>query len=136
MKFVFTGINQDPVTMNVTLIVDWFVWLATVVERNWICPNILYAFPNLLPVVLPVYAMPIKVIIDSVFETGPNRRTRICGRSVNNNRTRRRTPTVINPVFASALAFIVRALDVVPKRPCIPDVDRPVELFHIVLGYE
>ena len=136
MKFVFTRINQNAITIYVTLIVDWFVWLATVVERDGIGPNVLFALSDLLPVVLPVHAMPVKVIIDSVFETGPDRRTRIRGRSVDNNRTCRRTPAVINPVFVSALAFFVRAVDVVSERSCVPDVDRSVELFHVVLGYE
>src|ERR1041385_4647048 len=130
MKFVFTGINQNSIPIYVTLIIDWFVWLATVVEGNWIGPNILFAFSYLLPVVLPVHAMPVKVIIDSVFETGPNRRTRIRGWCVDNNRTRGRTTAVVNPVFVSALAFVVRPRDVVTERACIPDVDRAVEFFH------
>src|SRR6185503_12174017 len=136
VKFVFPGINQNPITIYVTLIVEWFVWLAAVVERNWIGPNILFALPDLLPVVLPVHAMPVKVIIDSMFETGPDGRTRICRRCVNNNRAGRRTPAVINPVFASALTFVIRARDVVTKWSCIPDIDRSVELFHVVLGDE
>src|SRR6476619_3344757 len=131
MKLVFTGINQDAVTIYVALIVERFVWLATIVERDRIGPNILFALSDFLPVVLPVHAMPKKVIIDSVFETGPNRRTRIRRRSVNNDRACRRTPAVINPVFVSALSFVIRALDVVTKRSCIPDVNRSVKFFHI-----
>src|SRR3569832_844123 len=136
VKFVFTGINQNSITIYVTQIVDWFVWLATVVERNRIVPNVLFAFADLLAVVLPVHAIPVKVIIDAVFETRPNRGTRISGRSIDNDRTRRRTPTVIDPVFVSAPPFFVGARDVIAERSCVPEVDRAVELFDVVLRYE
>src|ERR1041385_8736636 len=105
MKLVLARIDQNAVAVYVTLIVDGFIWLATVVERDGIGPYVLLSLADLLPVVLPVHTMPVKIIIDIVFETGPDRRTRISRRSIDDNRARSGTAAVVDPVLASAFAF-------------------------------
>src|SRR5689334_1653545 len=136
MKFVFARIDQHAVAVYVTLIVDWFIWLAAIVERDGIGPDVLLSLAYLLPVVLPVHAMPVKIVIDAVFETGPDRGARIGGRSVDDDRTRRGTAAVIDPVFVTAFSFFIRAGDVISERACIPNVDRSVEFLDVMFGYE
>src|SRR5690349_4577033 len=128
MKLLFTGIDQHAVPVDVALIGDWLVWLAAIVKRDWIRPYILFALAHLLPVVLPVHAMPIEIIVDAVFETGPDRGARIGGRSIYDDRARCGTAAVVDPVLSSTHALLVGARDVVSERTCIPDVDRAVEL--------
>src|ERR1043166_5688989 len=136
MKFVFARIDQNAVAVYVTLVVDWFIRLATVVERDGIGPHVLLSLANFLAVVSPVYAVPVKIIVDAVFETRPHRGARIGGRSVDDDRARSGTAAVIDPVFVTALTFLVRARDVITERACVPDIDRAVELLDVVLRYE
>src|SRR5262245_11779972 len=136
MKFVFTRIDQNSIAVYIALIVEWFIWLATVVERDWIGPYVLFALAYLLPVVLPVHAMPVKTIIDAVFETGPDGSAWIRGRCINDNRTCSGTAAVVDPVFASAFTFLICAGDVVSQWARIPYVDRSVEFLDVVFGYE
>src|ERR1043166_6005596 len=77
MKFVLAGIHEDAVAIYITLIGDWFVWLSAVVESYRIRPHVLLFFANLLPVVLPMHAVPVKVVVDAMFEAGPDRGARI-----------------------------------------------------------
>src|SRR5690242_1150023 len=136
MKVVFAWIDQNAIAVYVTLIVGWFIWLAPVVERDRVGPHVLLSLADLLAVVLPVYALPVKIIVDAVFETRPNRGARIGGRSIDDDRARSRTAAVVDPVLATALAFFVCACDVVSERARVPNVDRAVELLDVVLGYE
>src|ERR1044071_4330526 len=69
MKFVLTRIDENALTVYVTLIVNWFVWLAPVVERDWIGPYVLLALAYLLAIVLPVHALPVKIIAIAVYVT-------------------------------------------------------------------
>src|SRR5512132_1992057 len=121
MELVFTRIDQDAVAVYVTLIGDGFVRLPTVIEGNGIGPDVLFSLAYFLPVVLPVHAVPVKIIIDAVFETGPDRRARIRGRSIDNNRAGSGTTAVIDPVLAPAFTLLVCACDVVTERTCIPN---------------
>src|SRR5689334_2624824 len=102
MKFVLTRVNEHAVAVYVTLIVDWFIWLATIVERDWIGPYVLLSLAYLLAVVLPVHTVPVKIIVNAVLETRPDRCARIRGRCIDDNRAGGRTTAVIDPVFASA----------------------------------
>src|SRR6185369_13445958 len=136
MKLVFTWIKQNAITVYVALIVDRLIRLAAIVECDGVGPDILFSFAYLLAIVLPVHTMPVKIVIDAVFETGPDGGTWIRGRRVDDNRSGSRTATVVDPVFVPALAFFVSAFDVVTKRACVPDVDRSVEILNVVLGNE
>src|ERR1041384_5278824 len=136
MKLVFTWINEHTITIYVALIVDWLIRLATIVECDRVVPDILFSFAYLLAIVLPVDTMPVKIVIDAVFETGPDGGTWISGGRVDDDRSGSRTPTVVDPVFAPALPFLVSTFDVVTERACVPDVDRSVEILHVVLGNE
>src|ERR1051326_4045019 len=108
MKFVFARIDQPTVAVDVTLIVNWFIRLAAVVKRDGIGPHVLLSLAHLLPVVLPVHAVPVKIIVDAVFEAGPDRGARIGGRSVDDDRARSWTAAVIDPIFVTACAFFLR----------------------------
>src|SRR5690242_9304227 len=136
MKFVFARIDQNAIAIYVTLIVDWFIWLSAVVEGDGIGPYVLLSLAYFLPVVLPMHALPVKIIIDAVFETGPDRGARVGGRSIDDNRACGRTTAVVDPVFASAFTFLICARDVVSERACIPNVDCAIEFLDIVFGYE
>src|SRR5437868_7666255 len=136
MKLVFSRIHQNSVTIYVSLIGNRFVRLTAVVESYWIGPNVLLSFANLLPVVLPMHAMPVKVVIDAVFEAGPDRGARIRCRGVDHNRARGGTTTVVNPVFVSALTLLLGPLDVVPKWAGVPNIDRAIEFFYVVFRDE
>src|SRR5215813_9448651 len=113
MKLVFARIDQNTITVYVTLIVDRFIRLSTIVEGDRVGPDILFSFAYLLPVVLPVHAMPVEIVVDVVFEAGPDGGAWIGGGRVDNNRAGSRTATVVDPVLASALAFFIGAFDVV-----------------------
>src|SRR5215467_3844808 len=134
MKFVLTWIHEDAVAVYISLIVDWFVWLSAVVEGYRIRPHVLLSFANLLAVVLPVHAMPKKVVVDAVFEAGPDRGARIRCRRIDHDRARCWTTAVVDPVPVTALTFFSSALDVVAERTRVPDIDRAVELLHVMLG--
>src|SRR6185369_8391993 len=136
MKLVFAWIDQNAITIYVALIVDWFVRLTTIVECDRVGPHILFSFAHLLAIVLPVHAMPEKIVVDVVFETGPDGGTWIRGGRVDDDRSGSRTATVVDPVFASVLPFLVSAFDVVTERACVPDIDRTVEILNVVLGNE
>src|SRR6185369_1034792 len=136
MKLVFTRIDQNAVAVYVALVVDWFVWLATVIECNRVSPDVLFALAYLLTVMLPMHAVPIKVVIDAVFETGPDRGARISGRSIDDNRACGGTAAVINPVLAPVFTFLVGAGDVIAERTGIPNVDRSIEFLNVMFGYE
>ena len=89
MKFVFAGIHQNTVAVNVALIIDGLVRLPAIVESDWVGPNILLALAHLLSIVLPVNAVPEKIVVDAVFEAGPDSGARI-GRRARRSRWRRR----------------------------------------------
>src|ERR1051325_1585702 len=136
MQLVFTRIHQNAVAVYVALVVDWFVWLSAVVERDRVDPHILFSLAYLLPVVLPVHAVPVKIVVNAVFETSPDGAARISGRSVNDNGARSRTAAVIDPVLASVFTFLVCASDVVAERTGVPNVDRAIEFLDVVLRYK
>src|SRR5258708_3770815 len=98
MYFLFTGVHQHAVAVDVPLIVQWLVWLPAIVESDWVRPDVLPALPNLLTVVLPVDTMPEEVIVDPVFEAGPNCCTCISSRSIDHDRARRGSSTVVDPI--------------------------------------
>src|SRR2546423_6460150 len=100
MKLLFSRVHEYPVTIYVSLIGNGFVRLTAVVESYWIGPNVLLSLANLLPVVLPMHAMPVKVVIDAVFEAGPDRGAGIRCRCVNHNGAGSGTTTVVDPIFA------------------------------------
>src|ERR1044072_5174876 len=102
MKFVFARIDQHTVAVDVTLIVNWFIWLAAVVEGDRIGPHVLLSLANLLPVVSPMDAMQKKIFIEGVFKAGPERGAWMGSRSVDKNRARSRTAAVIDPILVSA----------------------------------
>src|ERR1044072_687873 len=136
MKLVFTWIDQNAISIDVALIVDWFVRLATIVECDRVGPNILFPLADLLAIVLPVHTMPVKIVIDVVFEAGPDGGAWIGGGCVDDDRSGSRTAAIVDPVFATTLPFLVSACDVVTERACVPDVDRSVQILNIVLGNE
>src|SRR6185369_15134915 len=136
MKFVFTGIDQHTIAIYVPLIVDWFIRLTTIVECNRIGPHILFPLANFLAIVLPVHAMPVKIIVDVVFEARPDGGARIGGGCVDDNCSGSRTSAVVDLVFAPALSFFICAFDVVTKRACVPNVDSSVEFLDVVFSHE
>src|SRR4029079_16983095 len=101
MKRVFTWINQNTITIDVALIVDWFIRLTAIVECDRVGPDILFSFADFLAIVLPVHTVPVKIVIDVVFETGPDGGTWIRGGRVDDDRSGSRTATVVDPVFVS-----------------------------------
>src|SRR4030095_4189091 len=68
MKFVFSRIHQDPIAIDITLVVDRFIWLAAIIESDRVGPDVLLSLTHLLPVVLPVHSVPVEVVVDTVFE--------------------------------------------------------------------
>src|SRR5215217_241030 len=136
MQLVFTRIHENTVAIYVSLIVGRFVRLTAVVEGYWIRPDVLLSFANLLPVVLPVHAMPVEVVVDAMFEAGPDRRAGIRCRRIDHDRARRRTTTVVDPVPVPALTFFSGAFDVITERAGIPDIDGAFEFFHVMFGDE
>src|SRR6185436_2463903 len=100
------------------------VRLATIVEGDGIGPDVLLALAYLLTIVLPVHAVPVKVVVDVVFETGPDGCARVCRWCVNHDRPGSGTAAVINPVLPSAATFFSGALDVVAEWAGVPDIAR------------
>src|SRR5215510_1956556 len=115
MELVFTGIDQNTIAIYVNLIVDGFIRLATIVECNRIGPDILFPLANLLAIVLPMHTVPVKIIINTVFETCPDSGAWVRGGRIDDNRAGSRTATVVDPVFASASSLFVSAFDVVTE---------------------
>ena len=136
MQLVFAGIQQHTIAVDISLIGKGLVRLAAIVEGDWIGPDVLLALAYLLAIVLPVHAVPEKVVVDVMFKTGPDSGARVCSRRVNHNRAGGRTAAVINPVLASAATFFSSALDVVAKWAGVPDIDRAIEFLHIMFGYK
>src|SRR5205085_5565846 len=94
------------------------------------------ALADLLPVVLPVDAVPVEVVVNAVFETGPDGGARVrCG-GVDDDGPSRRAPAVVDPIFMTARPFFSRALDIVAERPRVPDVNRAVQLLDVMLGHK
>src|SRR4030095_6174444 len=102
VKFVFSRIHQDPIAIDITLVVDRFIWLAAIIESDRIGPDVLLSLTNFLPIVLPVDSVPVEIVIDTMFEACPDRRTRIGSRSINYNRTGSRAAAVVDPILSSS----------------------------------
>src|SRR6478672_7220820 len=77
VQLVFTGIKQHAVAVDVALIGNRLVRLTSVIEGNRIGPNILLTLAYLLPIVLPVHAVPEKIVVNVVFETSPDSCARV-----------------------------------------------------------
>src|SRR6185503_8489879 len=136
VQLVFTGIQQYTIAVDISLIREWLVRLATIVEGDWVGPDVLLTLAYLLAIVLPVHTVPEKVVVNVMFETGPDGGTRVRSGRVNHDRAGRGTAAVINPVLSSAAPFFSSALDVVAKGAGVPDIDRAVEFLHIMFGYK
>src|SRR5437667_3872444 len=136
MNLFLSGVHQHSVTVDVSLIFHRFVWLSTVVESYWVDPHILESLANFLPVMPPMNTFPVKVIIHSMLEAGPDRCARIRRRSVYYNGAGRGTSPVINPVPMTPRTLTVCAVNVIAKRSGIPDIDRTIELCDIVFCYK
>src|SRR6185436_4946022 len=119
-----------PITIDITLVVDRFIWLAAIIESDRIGPDVLLSLTNLLPVVLPVHSVPVEIVVDTVFEACPDRRTRISGWSVDHDRTGGGPAAVINPIFATAPTFLIATSNVVPKLTGIPYVNCTSQLVN------
>src|SRR6185503_20445712 len=117
-------------------IIYGFIGLSAIVESDWVGPNILPALARLLSIVFPMNTMPIEIIVDAMFEAGPDCGARIGRRRVDHDGAGRGASAVIDPIFVTVRTFLPGTLDVVAERTGIPDIDRTVELFHVVLGDE
>src|SRR4030095_11030148 len=102
VKFVFSRIHQDAIAIDIALIVDRFVRLAAIVESDRIGPDVLLSLTDFLPVVLPVDSVPVEIVVDTMFEACPDRRTRIGSWSINYNRTGSRAAAVVDPILSSS----------------------------------
>src|ERR1051326_4633377 len=107
MKLVFTRIDQNAVAVDVALVTDWLVWLAAVVERDRVGPNVLFSLADFLPVVLPVHALPEKVVVDVVFETRPDRGAWIGGGRVDHDRACGGAAAGVDPAPPFGLKFLL-----------------------------
>src|SRR5262245_17097929 len=136
MKLLFAGVDQHAIAVGEILIVRGFVRLAAVVEGDRIDPDVLYAVPLFLSVVSPMYAVPVEIDFDAVFETGPGHDARVGGRGVNHDRAGGRTPAVIYPMIAATRPLTLGPFDVVSPRPRIPDVYRAVQFFRVMASDE
>src|SRR5436190_594499 len=136
MQFFFARIHEHAVAVNVSLIVNWFIRLPPVVEGNRIGPNVLPPLADLLPVVLPMDAVPVEVGVDPVLEASPDGRAWICCRGVNHYGPRRGPAPVIDPILMTTPALLVSTLNVIAERSRVPDIYRAIELFHVMFGHE
>src|SRR5436190_8629756 len=136
MDFVLAWINQDTVAIDVTLILQRFIWLTAIVEGDRVGPDVLSSLSYFLPIVLPVHPMPEEVVINVVLKTGPDRGTRIGRGSINNDRAGSGSTAVVDPVLSSARTLLLSLLNVVAERSCIPVANCTVEFFDVVLRYK
>ena len=73
MNLFLSGIHQNTVAIDIPLIFNRLVRLSTIVESNRVGPNVLLSLAHLLSIVLPMHAVPKEVVVDAMFETGPDR---------------------------------------------------------------
>src|SRR2546422_3917556 len=102
MQFLFTGIHEYAVAIDITLIIEGLIRLPAIVESDWVGPHVLPALTHLLPIVLPMNAMPEEVIVYAMLEAGPNCCTRIGSRGVDHDGPRGGASAVIDPISMTA----------------------------------
>src|SRR5215813_9845144 len=133
MDLFLAGIHQHSIPIDVALVIQRFIWLAAIIKGDGIGPDILPAFTDLLSIVLPVDAVPIKVDLDSMFEAGPDGRAWIrCG-SVDHNRAGCWSTAVVDPILPTTRTLFLCSLNVVTLRSRIPYIDVTIEFLHIML---
>src|SRR6185295_16609690 len=95
MQLVFSGIQEDTVAVDISLVGKGLVRLAAIVEGDRVGPDVLLALAYLLAIVLPVHAVPVKVVVNVVLKARPYSCARVCCRRVNHDRAGCRTAAVI-----------------------------------------
>ena len=71
---LLAGVHQHAVPVDEALVLDRLPRLAAVVERDRVRPHVLFPLALLLPVVLPLAAVPEEVEVEVVLEGGPGDR--------------------------------------------------------------
>src|SRR2546425_12226707 len=102
MQFFFAGVHEYSVTVDIALIVYWFVWLPAIIKSDWVGPHVLPALAQLLAIVLPMNTMPEKIVVHAMLEAGPDCGPRIGSGGVDHDGARGGTPPVIDPIPMTA----------------------------------